>query len=348
MSTQQFDRVVKRCHCVRSKCLRLYCDCFAANIMCDGCKCTDCHNTASHSYARRQAMEYKLARKKTAFEPKFQATADSEASDFLHVRGCNCKKSGCSKKYCECFQAGVACSNACKCKKCVNDGSLMLPRRDMPEVSDWIMVLAKTQQKFDEMSERTGLLEGDQLVEIADWVFDTLVSGEVEVDEREDRCEALLTKLSPAGTMAFSPLSEWLRTTVTDLSKRFPPQPLAGRRVPKPIPADLERLTGETPPMPYVFSQLRPKRLQDCRLMPPPMPQEPCAPSVPSQLWVRQQPTPCQTQQMNQPLDVATAKRKRVSRPSILKKPISPLAKSARLALLQLGVPGNPSVLNLD
>ena len=65
------------------------------------------------------------------------------------------------------------------------------------------MVLAKTQQKFDEMSERTGqnnpqtqdvakirnkprnswagsgLLEGDQLVEIADWVFDTLVSGEV-------------------------------------------------------------------------------------------------------------------------------------------------------------------------
>ena len=33
------------CNCKKSKCLKLYCECFASELFCDGCNCTECRNT---------------------------------------------------------------------------------------------------------------------------------------------------------------------------------------------------------------------------------------------------------------------------------------------------------------
>ena len=46
-----------------------------------------------------------------------QTTTSRKAN---HLKGCRCSKSKCLQRYCECFQAGVPCTSACKCRNCHN------------------------------------------------------------------------------------------------------------------------------------------------------------------------------------------------------------------------------------
>jgi hypothetical protein len=150
----------KKCNCRKSKCLKLYCECFAVGAYCqDDCGCLDCNNTLAFEHIRTQAVDSILSRNPHAFTEKIQfieagatgavaAGAGRRASlagglrgeggettvmggmqgsaggmlpTAAHVRGCNCKKSLCIKKYCECFFAGVYCGENCQCEGCQNN-----------------------------------------------------------------------------------------------------------------------------------------------------------------------------------------------------------------------------------
>ncbi|ESN98082.1 hypothetical protein HELRODRAFT_84950, partial [Helobdella robusta] len=106
----------KPCNCTKSQCLKLYCECFANGEFCKDCNCCNCANNLQHEEERTRAVKSCIERNPHAFHPKIVKGGVARH----HNKGCNCKRSGCLKNYCECYEAKILCSKMCRCVGCRN------------------------------------------------------------------------------------------------------------------------------------------------------------------------------------------------------------------------------------
>ena len=98
-----------KCTCSKTGCKKKYCACFSRGKYCDGCECKNCENfPRPNPQSPIQNIKNSEDNEENMESPKTQRVI------------CNCTKSNCMKKYCECFKRGFVCNSLCRCLDCKN------------------------------------------------------------------------------------------------------------------------------------------------------------------------------------------------------------------------------------
>ena len=131
-STEKYEEEKRKkkfiCRCKKSNCMKLYCDCFVNGEKCIGCNCINCSNVIGNEINIKKVYDEVVGKNPVSMKLNLQKE--------LKTNGCNCSKSNCLKKYCECYKAGFKCSKICRCKICENKEKININRNQNEEQKD--------------------------------------------------------------------------------------------------------------------------------------------------------------------------------------------------------------------
>ena len=72
------------CNCKKTRCLKLYCDCFAAGEYCKDCNCKDCANLVENEEERQISVQILREKNPTAFKPKLDTKAEIAVKNIIN------------------------------------------------------------------------------------------------------------------------------------------------------------------------------------------------------------------------------------------------------------------------
>ena len=109
-----------QCSCKKSKCLKLYCECFRNNQSCTSkCHCKGCYN--------KEEQNAVIESKRQVAKQQRLLNDQLNQMSVVYNSSCTCKHSQCIRKYCVCYKKGNRCNLSCSCINCKNGGAAPLP-----------------------------------------------------------------------------------------------------------------------------------------------------------------------------------------------------------------------------
>ena len=121
LETNNFNYALKNikkvvCTCTRTQCLKKYCACFSFGKFCQGCDCKGCLNVPNNNTILEEGDKNNYNQKEKEINVKKNLCQENKTQAIV----CNCTKSKCMKKYCECYKMNINCGNLCRCIDCQN------------------------------------------------------------------------------------------------------------------------------------------------------------------------------------------------------------------------------------
>jgi len=104
------------CICTKTQCQKKYCMCFSYGIYCKDCECKGCLNVPN----AKNKINYQENEINDEEEIVQNNNNIYQENKMIQSIGCNCTKSHCLKKYCECFKMKINCGSLCRCMECKN------------------------------------------------------------------------------------------------------------------------------------------------------------------------------------------------------------------------------------
>ena len=110
------------CTCSKTGCKKKYCACFSKGIPCIDCECKDCENKPQieENNNNNKSNNNNILVKQESQEKDINYSKTDITNSKNQRVICNCTKSNCMKKYCECFKQGLNCNSLCRCIECKN------------------------------------------------------------------------------------------------------------------------------------------------------------------------------------------------------------------------------------